>query len=220
MHRLASLLLVALLAGPVAIAAAQGSPDSSIVSTTVPVAPLLRTATRNWGATVFFIDSAQIARSTAPTLSELLQAKLPGVLVFRSGGMASDGSMVMIRGPMSVLSSSGPALIVDGLRVDASQTDNLIGLGAVSPSRLDDIAPEDIERIEVLPGAAASLYGEAPAGAIVVTTKRGDQGALHLIGRVTASSELARDEFPANYRRALFTSVTPRSDTSASGASR
>jgi hypothetical protein len=96
---------------------------------------------------------------------------------------------------------SEPVLIVDGLRVDARQADNMVSLGAVSPSRLDDIAPEDIERIDVLPAAAGALFGEAAAGAIIVTTKRGESGALRLTGRVTASTEMARDEFPANYRR-------------------
>ena len=163
MHRLiiSYRIVVGLLTCPMTIAAAQGRPDSLAASTTVPVAPLVRTAARSWGASVLVIDSAQIARSTAPTLSELLQATLPGVLVMRSGGMASDGSMVMIRGPISMLSSNAPVLIVDGIRVDSRQADNLFNLGAVSPSRLDDVAPEDIERIEVLPGAAAALYCEA-----------------------------------------------------------
>ena len=209
MHRLTICFrfVVLLLTCPMTIAAAQGTPDSLAGGTTVPVAPLVRTTARSWGANVLVIDSAQIARSTAPTLSELLQATLPGVLVMRSGGMASDGSMVMIRGPISMLSSSAPVLIVDGIRVDSRQADNLFNLGAVSPSRLNDVAPEDIERIEVLPGAAAALYGEAAAGAIVVTTKRGNGSSLHLTGRVTTSADVARDEFPANYRR-LGTSPT------------
>ena len=69
--------------------------------TTVPIAPLLRALAREWGANVLVIDSAQIAASTAPTFSELLQARLPGLRVLRSGGMASDGSLVMLRGPIS-----------------------------------------------------------------------------------------------------------------------
>jgi TonB-dependent starch-binding outer membrane protein SusC len=209
MHRLtiSSRLVFGLLTCPLTIAAAQGRADSLALSTAVPVAPLVRTTARSWGANVLVIDSAQIARSTAPTLSELLQATLPGVLVMRSGGLASDGSMVMIRGPISMLSSNAPVLIVDGIRVDSRQADNLFNLGAVSPSRLDDVAPEDIERIEVLPGAAAALYGEAAAGAIVVTTKHGAGGPVHFTGRVTTSADVARDEFPANYRR-LGTSPT------------
>ncbi|MDX1748237.1 MAG: TonB-dependent receptor plug domain-containing protein, partial [Halobacteriales archaeon] len=48
-----------------------------------------------------------------------------------------------------------------------------------NPSRLDDIPPESIERVEILKGAAAAtLYGtEASNGVIQIFTKRGRAGA-------------------------------------------
>jgi len=184
-------------------AQAQARPDSLRGdSSSIPVAPLARTASRVWGVFVGVIDSSEIASSTAPTFSELLQARLPGLRVLRSGGLSSDGSLVLLRGPLSFFNSSAPVLIVDGVRVDASQADTVPLVGAVAPSRLDDIAPEDIQRIEVLSGPAAALYGDgAAAGVIVVTTKSGGGGPLRFSGRVQFLSDLARDEFPANYRR-------------------
>ena len=172
------------------------TPDS-----TVPVAPLLRAAARDWGARVLVIDSAEIAASTAPTFSELLQARLPGLRVLRSGGMASDGSLVMLRGPISLVESGLPLVIVDGVRVDAEQADTLRLVGAVTPSRLDDLAVEDIARVEVLSGAAAAAYGDgAGAGVILVTTKSG-AGPLRLGGRAQLVSSTVSADFPANYRR-------------------
>jgi len=163
------LVLGILASSPLAVGAQQAGAES-----TVPIAPLLRRAARDWGARVLVIDSAEIANSTAPTFSELLQARLPGLRVLRSGGMASDGSLVMLRGPMSFLQSSQPLLIVDGVRVDAEPSDTLPVIGAVSPSRLDDLPVEDIARIEVLSGAAAAAYGDgAAAGVILVTTRSG-----------------------------------------------
>jgi TonB-dependent SusC/RagA subfamily outer membrane receptor len=55
-----------------------------------------------------------------------------------------------------------------------------VGLsGTGNPSRLDDIPPESIERVEILKGAAAAtLYGtEASNGVIQIFTKRGRSGA-------------------------------------------
>lgn len=175
----------------------------------VPMAPLTRIRAADWGASVIVIDSAEIARSTAQTFSELLQARRPGVRVLRQGGMANDGALVMLRGPMSVAGSNEPIVIVDGVRVDSRQSDlpnNEIG-SSVAPSRLDDLIPEDIERIEILSGPAAALYGDQAAyGVILVTTKSGDAGPLQLSGRATWDASQMRDVFPANYHR---TGVSP-----------
>ena len=181
---------------PLAVGAQQAAADS-----TTPAAPLLRWAARDWGARVLVIDSVEIAASTAPTFSELLQARLPGLRVLRSGGLASDGSLVMLRGPTSFLQSSPPLLIVDGVRVDATQADTLPLFGAVAPSRLDDIPVEDIARIEVLSGAAAVAYGEGAAAGVIVVTTRSGGGPLRLGARLQLLSDLPHDDFPANYRR-------------------
>lgn len=209
------LALPLLCAGAIASASAQSSTDSS---GSVPVAPLTRVRADAWGASVIRIDSAEIAQSTAPTFSELLQARRPGVRVFRSGGTASDGALVMLRGPTSVSGTNEPLLIIDGIRVDARQYDLALYSGtSVAPTRLDDLAPEDIDRIEVLSGPAAALYGEgASNGAIVVTTKSGDGGPLRLSGRVTWDASKMPAVFPANYGRSgvVNSSGTPTNSCS------
>jgi len=174
---------------------------------TVPVDPLVRVPVWASGASVIVIDSVEIARSTARTFSELLQARRPGLRVFRQGGMASDGALVILQGPTSVSAPSVPLVVVDGARVDSRQ----------SPSRLDDILPEDIARIEVLSGPAAALYGDGSAsGVILVTTKSGGDGPMRLSGRVTWDAAQARDKFPANYQRIGVSPTTgqPVSDCS------
>ena len=147
------------------------------------------------------LDSAEIAASTAPTFSELLQARLPGLRVLRSGGMASDGSLVMLRGPISFIQRGLPLVIVDGVRVDAEQADTLPGAGGVAPSRLDDLPVEDIARVEVLSGAASAPYGDGASGGVILVTTRSGGGPLRLAGRAQMLSGLAHDDFPANYRR-------------------
>ena len=182
----------------------QSAPPSTAAAAdpSLPAAPLLRLFYSEWGQAVGVIDSATIARSTAATFSELLQARLPGLRVLRQGGAVTDGSFILLRGPVSLIGSSAPLVLVDGVRVDARQADTVFANGAAMPSRLDDIAPEDIARIEVLTGPAAALYGSgAAAGVILVTTKSGGDDKWRLSGRAESRTDLARDEFPANYRR-------------------
>jgi TonB-dependent SusC/RagA subfamily outer membrane receptor len=148
------------------------------------------------------IDSTEISRSTAPTLSQLLQARRPGLRVLRSGGLVNDGALVMLRGPTSVLGANTPIVIVDGVRVDSRQFDQPLTLGAAAPSRLDDFLPEEIERIDVLSGPAAALYGDGAAnGVILITTKPGSPGRLRLSSRVSWTTMQNSASYPANYKR-------------------
>ncbi len=146
------------------------------------------------------------ADSIVPTtplrnISDLIKARAPGVEVLSTSGTVGAGSRVRIRGVSSLLASSDPIVIIDGVRVDAaysqdraksSASSSLSGAaynGAGSPtsggaqrvpatSRLNDIDPEMIESIEVLKGPSAStLYGsDAANGVIIIKTKRGKVG--------------------------------------------
>src|SRR5947199_99068 len=112
--------------------------------------------------------------------SEMLAAREPGVSVLPSGGLTGEGARIRIRGSASLSQPNEPIVYVDGIRVDRSGGfGDFVGTGGGgNPSRLDDINPEAIERIEVLKGAAAAtLYGtEASAGVIQVFTKTGSRG--------------------------------------------
>ncbi|HKJ02654.1 MAG TPA: TonB-dependent receptor, partial [Longimicrobiales bacterium] len=100
--------------------------------------------------------------------------------------MAGSGAQIRLRGAVSVSQSNQPIIYVDGVRVrsdayarNISPTEGAGRGGNVTASPLNDINPNDIDRIEVLKGSAAStLYGtEAAAGVIQIFTKRGTTGA-------------------------------------------
>jgi TonB-dependent SusC/RagA subfamily outer membrane receptor len=97
--------------------------------------------------------------------------------------------------------SNDPLLIVDGIRVDNNAASSTIGVGGQTPSRFNDINPEDIETIDVLKGpAAGALYGTAAAnGVIQITTKRGRPGKTRFT--VYGETGTIKDEtvFPANF---------------------
>jgi TonB-dependent SusC/RagA subfamily outer membrane receptor len=137
---------------------------------------------------------------TAPiaTFSEMLQGREPGIVALPSSGLTGEGARIRIRGNASMSQSNEPIVYVDGARIDAGGGfgRGFVGTGGGGhPSRLDDIDPNSVERIEVLKGAAAAtLYGtEASNGVIVITTKRGSIGAP----RWTFQLEQAGSQYPA-----------------------
>jgi TonB-linked SusC/RagA family outer membrane protein len=138
------------------------------------------TERKRLGNTVATIDARALESAPAKSFSELLQARQPGVVAMPSGGLAGEGMKIRIRGSSSLSQSNEPIVYVDGVRVDNSGGFGPgVGLNGGSPSRLDDINPDAIERIEILKGAAAAtLYGtEASNGVIQIFTKQGRSGA-------------------------------------------
>ncbi len=133
---------------------------------------------RENGAVTATIDSSALNKAAISTFADALSSRAPGVVVMTAAGETGAGSRVRIRGSNSISLSNEPLIIVDGTRVDNSPSSTAIGTGGQSPSRLNDINPEDIENVEIIKGpAAAALYGTAAAnGVIQITTKKGRAG--------------------------------------------
>lgn len=133
---------------------------------------------RKLGNTIGTISAEDTENAPVSSFSDVLQGREPGLLGLPSSGSTGEGSRIRIRGSASLSQSNEPLVFVDGVRVD--QGGGFGGYvsagGAGSPSRLDDINPNAIERVEVLKGAAAAtLYGtEASNGVIQVFTKQGE----------------------------------------------
>ena len=127
------------------------------------------------GNTIATVKSDVVEEAPVRNFSEAIAAREAGVSILPSSGAAGEGARIRIRGNASLSQSNEPVVYVDGVRVDRGST-NLNDTG--NSSRLDDINPEQIERVEILKGAAAAtLYGsEASAGVIQIFTKRGSQG--------------------------------------------
>jgi TonB-linked SusC/RagA family outer membrane protein len=131
-------------------------------------------------------------------VSTILQGREPGMVGLPSGGLTGEGAKIRIRGNASLSQSNEPIIFVDGIRINTGggQEAN----GNVGSSRLDDIDPRSIERIEVLKGAAAAtLYGtEASNGVIQIFTKRGIVGAPKWTVSVTQESITMPDRVAPN----------------------
>jgi TonB-dependent starch-binding outer membrane protein SusC len=172
---------------------------------------------RKLGNTVATLEVPQ--QAPIATFSELMQGREPGIAILPSSGLTGEGARIRIRGNASMSQSNEPIVYVDGVRMDAGGGYGLgfVGTGGGgTPSRLDDIDPNSIERVEVLKGAAAAtLYGtEASNGVIVITTKRGNVGAP----RWSFQIEQAASQFPSGRIEPQWGYA--RSDTQATRLSR
>lgn len=112
-----------------------------------------------------------------------LQGRIPGVRSVGTVGGVGTSRDLQIRGTASFELDQRPVIYIDGVRVDSNQYEwgwmNQVTCcsfsGGAGEDRLNDLNPSEIERIEVLKGAAAAtLYGsEASNGVIQIFTKRG-----------------------------------------------
>ena len=132
---------------------------------------------REIGNSIAQINSAQIESAPITDVADMLMGRATGVTVMMNSGQVGVGSTVRLRGNNSVSQGNNPLIYVDGIRVRSSGTQYQDEAGH-SSSPLGDINPDDVERIEIIKGAAAStLYGtEAAGGVIQIFTKRGSSG--------------------------------------------
>jgi len=143
---------------------------------------------RKIGSSMGVVDMQQVQEQVAVTdIGQALAAKVTGLRSVSVGGGAGAARDLRIRGTASFQLNQRPVVYIDGVRVDTRATEwtNATGIsnkvaccsfaGGTSTDRLNDLNPDDIERVEVLKGAAAAtLYGsEATNGVIQIFTKRG-----------------------------------------------
>lgn len=125
------------------------------------------------------IATVDLRNEIAPTtnVDNLLAGRAPGAMVNLSGGMAGSGAQIRLRGNTSAAMSNTPLIYVDGVRMRSDAYSVTTGAN-IAASPLNDINPNDIERVEIIKGAAATtLYGtEAASGVIQIFTKRGGTG--------------------------------------------
>ena len=124
------------------------------------------------------ITSSEIAASSATNLIDLLQ-KQRGIEVVRNGGPGTASS-VLIRGADAKQS----VVLVDGVRIGSSTT------GAANWAALP---LANIDRIEIVYGPLATLYGaDAIGGVVQIFTRHGD-AAPRITAALTAGSEQTRN---------------------------
>lgn len=146
------------------------------------------TTRRQLGSYISTVRSDELTKGATGNVLAALQGKTAGAQIIQNNGDPAGGISVRLRGISSISSSSEPLYIIDGVIVNNATTrvtntsnnyDGTNFIGVIGQNRMVDINPDDIDRIEVLNGAAAAaIYGSrANAGVVQIFTKRGKTGA-------------------------------------------
>ena len=130
------------------------------------------------------------------SIEQMLQGKLPGMVVMNTSGLVGKRQKVRVRGTSTLLGNQEPVWVVDGIIQEDPlpfKTRELDALGNISQDNFDMVKdfvgnaiswlnPNDIQDITVLKDASATaIYGvKAANGVIVITTKKGERGRLSL----------------------------------------
>lgn len=117
---------------------------------------------RDLTGSVASVSSEKIAAVPVSSAAEALTGKLAGVNITTTEGSPDAEMKIRVRGGGSLSQDNSPLYIVDGFPV----------------SSISDIAPSEIESIDVLKDASSTaIYGARGAnGVIIVTTKSGTEG--------------------------------------------
>ncbi|MDB5731796.1 MAG: putative TonB-dependent receptor [Variovorax sp.] len=170
---------------PLALAAvfpalAQGVAPAASLRETVVTANRVEQPLSDLVSDVSIVDRAAIERSGATGVADVL-ARLPGIEITRNGGIGNTTS-VFIRGAESRFT----AVYIDGVRIDSQSTGG---------ATWESIPLSQIDRIEVLRGPAAAVYGsDAIGGVIQLFTRRGEGRVAPYAGVGVGSYGLRRAE--------------------------
>lgn len=127
------------------------------------------------------VKAKDLVMSSGPEVGGMLKGKIAGLTVRQNSAQPGGGLDILVRGGGSVNASNAPLYVVDGFPItDLVQPESGGRYQAGSQSVLNSFNPNDIESIDVLKDASAtSIYGARAAnGVILITTKRGSEGAL------------------------------------------
>jgi vitamin B12 transporter len=132
---------------------AQDELEETVITATRTPVPL-----DSVGAPVIVITRSDIERSLASDVSEILQQQA-GLEIARNGGPGQTTSL-FTRGT----ESNHTVVLIDGVRINP---------GTIGGAALQNIAPESLERIEIVKGPGSSLYGTDAIGGVVQLFTRG-----------------------------------------------
>ncbi|UCD36849.1 MAG: SusC/RagA family TonB-linked outer membrane protein, partial [Fidelibacterota bacterium] len=171
------------------------------------------TSKEKFGVAFSKVESEEITRSGYSNIVSAVAGKAANVEITNSSGEPGAAAYIRVRGANTLQGDSQPLMVVDGTPIDNSEaipsTDVFFRLGATTPTnRAYDISPDDIEKIEILKGAAATaIYGSRAAnGVVLITTKSGVAGQFRGNYRVSYTSEEVNKmpELQTKYGQGLF----------------
>ena len=103
------------------------------------------------------VKSASFMKGSIKDAAQLIKGQVAGVSIINPDANPTGVSQILLRGVTTLASGTQPLIVIDGV-----------------PGGLNDVAPEDIETIDILKdGSAAAIYGtRGTNGVILITTKK------------------------------------------------
>ena len=152
-------------------------PDAEYLDEVVVTAQGLTRKQKAIGYSAQVINDEKLNLTHAPALGNALAGKVAGAQFWGSAGSTFSEGRIILRGPTSYNSQEGsePIYVIDGA---------ITGSGSVNM--------DDVESINVLKGpAATALYGSRGAnGAVIITTKRAQEGSSFVEFTQTTAAEV------------------------------
>lgn len=109
------------------------------------------------------VSTKDLVATGVASAAGAMQGAVSGVNIQRSSGKPGSSYKILIRGLNTISGSTSPLIVIDG----------------VPGAQLENINPDDIEKIDILKDASSTaIYGSrATNGVVIVTTKKGSDGA-------------------------------------------
>jgi TonB-linked SusC/RagA family outer membrane protein len=179
------------------------------------------TRKRQLGNSIATVSGRELTRGGATSVDMALQGKVAGAQVNQNSGNPAGGISVRLRGPSTISGSSDPLYIIDGVIVN-NDSRQLIDLGGYAQNRLVDLNPNDIERIEIIKGAAAAaIYGSrANNGVVQIFTKKGKEGKPQISFSTQVKSSSLRKKMEFNEVPFRYTNLANNADKTTAAVQR
>ena len=153
-------------------------PDAEYLDEVVVTAQGLTRKQKAIGYSAQVLSDEKLTITHSPAVGNALAGKVAGAQFWGSGGSTFNEGRIVLRGPTSYSSQEGsqPIYVVDGAIYGNANAVNM----------------DDVESMNILKGpAATALYGSRGAnGAVIITTKKAQEGASFVEFTQTTSAEI------------------------------
>jgi TonB-linked SusC/RagA family outer membrane protein len=134
---------------------------------------------KNLTTAISKVTPDKIVKAASSNMSQLLLGQAAGLQATVASAQPGGNVNISIRG------AGTPVYVVDGIVVPGGSlepgTSTIYTPNSVNRAGLAGLNPQDIESVEILKDASASIYGIGAAnGVILITTKKGKEGALKI----------------------------------------
>jgi TonB-linked SusC/RagA family outer membrane protein len=144
------------------------------------------------------VDMDKLSGTAGVSAASALQGQVSGLDIISASGAPGSGSSIVIRG-MGSLGNTNPLIVVDGIPQDIKTGDfNFSSADQHDLGQLLNIAPQDIQSVEVLKDAASTaVWGSKGAnGVLMIETNQGTKGDISFNYQYKLSANIQPPNIP------------------------